>query len=501
MNREEILKILSTYDLTEDEKEYLYLQLYFSEQLNSQADEQIQEFYKQQKENRDSILTEIAKIMLSYTVIESIMSIANSDKLKLKKQLNTLIQNKIQSELNYETLKTKELLESTGKNKYNINNYINDIGMNVNWDIKLVEDKILNDIINKKVDDKTWDDRLWNNKNDLQKDLKTEIDNFLNGKTTVNEIEDKIKKKYNSNAYETKRIVQDNIARVQEGINEQWREDHNVKWVLYMATLCHNTCGKCSQYDGKDYPVNKKPVDLPQHPFCRCTYVNLPNKDWRPSERFDNVAKEKVNWQTYEEWMKNKNEKSNYLRVSNSKNVSKEDLIAIENDLNMLPKTHRKILDEYVKEIKVVPTGTSNFNRKTGVVTILEGMEEGELIHELGHALETKFDLYNNEKFINILKADLPDSFTCLLNIKTTKEFIQEIDILDVDCPKFISKYQSRIYDKDMYKNERIDFSTGEFNYKVLGEYFSEGYKGYILNPNNLKEKDIKLYNFIKELV
>ncbi|WP_410746737.1 hypothetical protein, partial [Clostridium neonatale] len=109
--------------------------------------------------------------------------------------------------------------------------------------------------------------------------------------------------------------------------------------------------------------------------------------------------------------------------------------------------------------------------------------------HELGHALETKFDLYNNEKFINILKADLPDSFTCLLNIKTTKEFIQEIDILDVDCPKFISKYQSRIYDKDMYKNERIDFSTGEFNYKVLGEYFSEGYKGYILNPNNLKEK------------
>ena len=134
MNREEILKILSTYDLTEDEKEYLYLQLYFSEQLNSQADEQIQEFYKQQKENRDSILTEISKIMLSYTVIESIMSIANSDKLKLKKQLNTLIQNKIQSELNYETLKTKELLESTGKNKYNINNYINDIGMNVNWD-------------------------------------------------------------------------------------------------------------------------------------------------------------------------------------------------------------------------------------------------------------------------------------------------------------------------------------------------------------------------------
>lgn len=302
MDRQEILKLLSTHDLTEDEKEYLYMQLYFTEELNRQADEEILELHKEQKENRDSILNQIAKIMLSYPIIESIMSIGGSDKLKLKKQLNTLIQNKIQSELNSETLKTKELLKSTGKNKYDINNYINDIGMNVNWDIKPIKDKTLNDIINKKVDDKTWDDRLWNNKNDLQKDLKTEIDNFLNGKTTVNEIEDKIKKKYNENAYESKRLVQDNVARVQEGVNEQWRQDHNVKWVLYMATLCHKTCGKCSQYDGKDYPANKKPVDLPQHPFCKCTYVNLLSKDWRTSQRLDNVIKEKVNWQTYEEW-------------------------------------------------------------------------------------------------------------------------------------------------------------------------------------------------------
>lgn len=304
MNKEEILKILSSYDLTEDEKEYLYLQLYFTDQLNNQADEQILEFHKEQKENRDSILNEIAKIMLSYPITESIMSIGNSDKLKLQSRLNTLIQNKIQSEVNSETLKTKELLESTGRNKYDINNYINDIGTNDKSDINPVEDKTLNKIINDKVENKTWSDRLWENKNDLQKDLKGEIDNFLNGKTTVNEIEDRIKKKFNSDAYETKRLVQDNVARVQEGVNEQWRQDHNVKWVLYMATLCHNTCGKCSQYDGKDYPANKKPVDLPQHPFCRCTYVNLPSKDWRPSQRLDNVTKEKVNWQTYEEWEK-----------------------------------------------------------------------------------------------------------------------------------------------------------------------------------------------------
>ena len=42
MDREEILKILSSYKLSKSEIEYLYLQLYFTEQLNTKADGQIQ---------------------------------------------------------------------------------------------------------------------------------------------------------------------------------------------------------------------------------------------------------------------------------------------------------------------------------------------------------------------------------------------------------------------------------------------------------------------------
>lgn len=50
--------------------------------------------------------------------------------------------------------------------------------------------------------------------------------------------------------------------------------------------------------------------------------------------------------------------------------MDKNDLRAIENDLSMLPESHRKILNEYVKEIQVVKSGTSSFNISTGVVTI-----------------------------------------------------------------------------------------------------------------------------------
>ncbi len=296
MDRDEILKILSTHDLTEDEELYFYEQLYFTNQLNNKGDEQIQNFHEQQKSNRDSILIEIAKVMLSYPIVNTIMSIGDSDKIKLQSRLNGLVNKKIQSELKSETLKTNELLKYIGEHKYNTINYINNLNSE-----KVKSDK-LDKIINTKVDEKLWSDRLWDNKNQTAADLRKEIKKFLNGETTVNQIEEVIKKKYNTNAFNTKRLVIDNIARVQEGINDVWREEHGIKRVLYLATLCHNTCDNCRQYDGREYPADRKPVDLPQHNFCRCTYVNLPYKGWRPAERIDNDTKERIPWQDYKEW-------------------------------------------------------------------------------------------------------------------------------------------------------------------------------------------------------
>ncbi|MBY6789217.1 phage head morphogenesis protein [Clostridium botulinum] len=286
--------------LIKEQQLYIDKQLEFTEELYNKADEQLKEVYKAQLSNRNEILTEIANTMLSYNIADSKLSISIVEKKKLKEKLSKVIRDKIQQELGNETKLTDGILKSTGKEKYNTNNYLYSLG--VDYNLKPVDNDTLEKIINVKVEEKTWSDRLWNNKSDLQKDLKLEIEDFLNGKTSVNEIEAKIKKKYNSNAYNTKRLVQDNVARIQESMNDVWREEHNIKRVLYMATLCHNTCGNCGQYDGKDYPVDKKPILLPQHPFCHCTYVNIPNENWRPKMRMNNETKENINWQSFEEW-------------------------------------------------------------------------------------------------------------------------------------------------------------------------------------------------------
>ncbi|WP_252254484.1 minor capsid protein [Clostridium sp. ZBS12] len=287
--------------LTKEQQLYIDKQLEFAEELYNKADEQLKETFKQQLSNRDEILTEIANTMLSYNIADSKLSISITEKKKLKEKLSKLVKEKLKSELTNETFLTKDILNFVGKEKYNVNNYLYSLG--VDYNLKPVENDTLEKVINTKVKNEIWSERLWNNKNDLQKDLKSEIKEFLNGKTSVNEIEAKIKKKYNSNAYNTKRLINTEICRVQSSINNVWAENHSIKYQMFMATLDGKTSELCRNFDGKTFNINdiNKPVP-PLHPFCRSALINLPSKEWKPKSRIDNITKQNISWQTYKEW-------------------------------------------------------------------------------------------------------------------------------------------------------------------------------------------------------
>ena len=52
----------------------------FIESLYEEANEQLKEVYKEQKEAKDELLQEIAMIMLTYTIIDGLMSIRKEDR-------------------------------------------------------------------------------------------------------------------------------------------------------------------------------------------------------------------------------------------------------------------------------------------------------------------------------------------------------------------------------------------------------------------------------------
>lgn len=182
-----------------------------------------------------------------------------------------------------------------------------------------------------------------------------------------------------------------------------------------------------------------------------------------------------------------------YLRIKNKERISKSDLEIIEKDLNKLPAKHKETLEEYISEIEVGGFENSGYDRKTRRVRLINDLEEGEIIHELGHALETKFDLYNNEKYKKLLYNVVKNKGYGDI-IYDNETFTTPITRLQAD--RFVSEYQGRLYEE-----VEIFSDDGGINPKSLGEYFSEGYREFIENPEKLMKKDSDLYNFIKELI
>lgn len=82
----------------------------------------------------------------------------------------------------------------------------------------------------------------------------------------------------------------------------------------------------------------------------------------------------------------------------------------------------------------------------------------------------------------------------------------KEIKVLDIENPKFskfISEYQSRIYEEDYDGKEFMEASGGNvrINNKCFLEYFSEGYRMYNEDKTILRIKDPYLYDFIEGMV
>lgn len=272
-----------------------------NKELYNLSDEKINKILRIHKDNRDKILNEVAKVILSYNVENDSLNLTSTEKFKLNKKLQDKINNIFKNEAKAEIDKVTKVLKEVTLDKYYSNSYIMNLGLD--FTLRKVSDKQLDRIIKNTIKGKIFSDRIWDNKNKVAKTLKLEVKRFLNGETNLNNIEKVIKDKYNSNAFNTKRLVRTETARVMEQANEKFAEDHNVEYQLFSATLDDKTSEICSGLDGElfKYDDPNKPI-CPLHPNCRSTLIGLPSKDYRPKTRLNNITKERINYKTYQDW-------------------------------------------------------------------------------------------------------------------------------------------------------------------------------------------------------
>lgn len=229
----------------------------FVESLYDNADEELNSTYRQKKESRDELLQAIGMILLTYTIVNNVMSLSKSDYDKEYILLYKLIKRLTRGDIKQIQDNTTKILESTVKSTFNFYSY--------NYDLKDVEK-----IINQNFKGKHFSSRVWDNEQEVAKKLTKQCQDFLRGKINVNQIEKVIKETYNTSAYNSKRLVETEVSRCHIGAFERFCKETGVKKVIRNAILDNRTCTDCAEHDGEIYDIGKIP-EIP-HPLCRCFY-------------------------------------------------------------------------------------------------------------------------------------------------------------------------------------------------------------------------------------
>lgn len=277
----------------------------FIESLYDEAEEEIKEVYKEQKKNRDNLLQELALIMLTYTVLDGLMSLKSKDKKKEYNKLSNIIKTNYRGTGEIQNGVITDILTKTVNNTFDFYSY--------NAGLKDVQA-----IIDKNFKGKHFSDRVWENERDTAKHLHKQVNDFLNGKVNVNQIKRDIEKTFNGGAYNTKRLVETEVNRCSSNAFDRFCKEVGVKRVRYNATLDSRLCSDCAQYHDKVFDFKDK-IEVPRHPLCRCFYTIEDDEDILNEKRGKDIGS-KVNWDIV-----NSDEyKEKFKGISKSVNVDNE---------------------------------------------------------------------------------------------------------------------------------------------------------------------------------
>lgn len=229
-------------------------ELEFIQGLYDEAEEGTKEIYKEQKKNRDELLQEIALIMLTYTVLDGLMSLTSKDKKKEYNRLSIMVLKSIKGDREVQDKVIMDILTSVVNKTFNFYSY--------NANLKDVKKIIENNFIGKH-----FSERVWENEKEVAKRLHKQVKEFLDGKINVNQIKKDIEKTYRTNAYNAKRLVETEVNRCEDEAFRRFCKETGVKKVRRNEVLDRRTCEECAALDDKVYDLDNAPGVV--HPLCR----------------------------------------------------------------------------------------------------------------------------------------------------------------------------------------------------------------------------------------
>ena len=181
--------------------------------------------------------------------------------------------------------------------------------------------------------------------------------------------------------------------------------------------------------------------------------------------------------------------------VLGSDKIPKEQSKSLDEIISVIPQKHLDVIGKTVKEVVIEPKrGRCSYDPDSKKLILDPDKMNGSIIHEFGHVLADAYDLYNDKEFIDILSdgLNLDDSY----DIKSFYFEDEKIWLYWLPNSKFISEYQGRVY----VDIDNMSYSD-PINPRTLMEYISVGFDTFFKDPELLKKKDLKLYNYLERMM
>ena len=260
--------------------------------LDRASNKKIKRLLRQLKKSQDLTIQQVAAIILANMDSDGFFILSGNQLEELKAAITKNLTDASKEEEAF----IKELLEDaymeTTKRTYTT--------LGIHKDLSLVCPEMVAQTINAPIDGKRFSQRIWANNDKLANRIYEDVLDCIKHGTRPNEIASKIKKDYGCTAYEAKRLVNTELAKVVNAAQMEIYQSEGIEQVLWTATLESNTCDDCADMDGKYFNINNAPF-LPNHPGCRCVLVPVVD-GWTPQYRADNETKQKIEYQTYNDW-------------------------------------------------------------------------------------------------------------------------------------------------------------------------------------------------------
>ncbi len=415
-------------------------------------------------------------------------------------------------------VKTYKLLQETYKDTYyrSLHSAASKIGLGGRFD--RFNNKVVEQICKTPWSGKNFSERIWGNNDKLIKEVRSILSQGAIQGTSVDKMSRQLAQRMGVDYHRAECLIRTESAFVRGQATADAYAQMGVTRYQYLATLDNRTSQVCRRLDNQVFELRQKAVGVnypPMHPRCRSTTIPYYDDEFVAGETRaarDGQGKRimvdaKMDYNTWHQrYIAQPQPVTDaglnvFMGTALCDMMSAKDWQQMAADVERLPPEHVAYINEHLQGIEhasVTPwTGhedRSHYDYINKVLYLGDDLVDGEVAHELGHMFEYELNIYENTAYMDILE-------TAAAHVSSTGQLFADTSFMTTallvpDNGAFVSDNQ-RIVDMTQILQNGMRFTS-----RAMTEYLAEGYRYFIIAPEELKKKNKALYDFItKELV